>query len=186
MASLEESTTVDRELIERIAGGDASALAALYERMRAPLGGYLVLLVRDSGVAEEVLQDTMLAIWRGAPRFRGESSVRSWVFAIARRRAIDRLRRVNDRIDRDADLESRIDHRPGPEAIALTAFAQAELEQAIATLPRHHREVLMLLFQFELSYAELAEVLAVPMGTVKSRISHARRALRARLGEPPL
>jgi len=96
------------------------------------------------------------------------------------------LRRLNDRIDRDADLDAHIDHRPGPETIALNAFAQAELEQAIDALPRHHREVLMLLFQFELSYTELSEVLDVPIGTVKSRISQARKALRTRLGEPPL
>ena len=131
MASVEHVTALERELLASIAGGDAGALTALYERMRAPLLAYLILLVRDNGVAEEVLQDTILAVWRGAGRFRDESSVRSWVFAIARRRAIDRLRSMHDRLENDEQLTLRVDDRPGPEELAISSATQAEIETAI-------------------------------------------------------
>lgn len=181
MARVEHSTALERELLASIAGGDASALTALYEQMRPQLAAYLALIIRDNGVAEEVLQDTFLAVWRGAGRFRDESSVRSWVFAIARRRAIDRLRSMSDRFESDAGLAEHLDARPGPEELAISSATQSELEHAIRQLPRIHQEVLMLLFAYELSYSELAAVLAVPIGTVKSRISNARRALRREL-----
>lgn len=183
MVSVEHGAALERELLASIAGGDAGALTVLYERMRAPLLAYLTLLVRDNGVAEEVLQDTILAVWRGAGRFRDESSVRSWVFAIARRRAIDRLRSRHDRLENDEKLASRVDARPGPEELAISRATQAEIETAIRTLPRIHQEVLMLLFAYELSYAELSSVLAVPLGTVKSRVSNARKALRRELDQ---
>lgn len=183
MASVEHGTALERELLASIVGGDAGALTVLYERMRAPLLAYLTLLVRDSGVAEEVLQDTILVVWRSASRFRNESSVRSWVFAIARRRAIDRLRGMHDRLENDEHLASRIDDRPGPEELAISGATQTEIEAAIRALPRIHQEVLMLLFAYELSYAELSSVLAVPLGTVKSRVSNARKALRRELNQ---
>jgi RNA polymerase sigma-70 factor (ECF subfamily) len=183
MASVEHGTALERELLTSIAGGDAGALTVLYERMRAPLLAYLTLLVRDKDVAEEVLQDTILAVWRGAGHFRNESSVRSWVFAIGRRRAIDRLRKTHDRLENDGQLATRIDDRPGPEELAISNATQAEIETAIRTLPRIHQEVLMLLFAYELSYTELSSVLSVPLGTVKSRVSNARKALRRQLSQ---
>jgi RNA polymerase sigma-70 factor (ECF subfamily) len=183
MARLEESSVVERELIASIAEGDSAALAELYTRLRDPLAAYLTLIVRDSSLREEVIQDTFLAVWNGAGRFRGESSPRSWVFGIARRRAIDALRRTKTPLLVEIDERARVDRAPGPEQVAIANFEAAEIRSAIERIAAIHREVLMLIFTQGLSYAETAEILAVPIGTVKSRLSNARRTLRNELGE---
>ena len=181
MASLEETSVVERELIASIAAGDSAALAELYARLRAPLAAYLALIVRDPTLREEVIQDSFLAVWNGASRFRGESSARSWVFGIARRRAVDALRRTKAPILLDIDGRDRVDRSPGPEQIAIASFEAAEIRSAIERIAAIHQEVLMLIFTQGLSYAETAEVLAVPVGTVRSRLNHARKSLRNEL-----
>ncbi len=144
---------------------------------------HISLVVGDSALAEEIFQDTMLAIWRSAASFRGESRVRTWVIAIARRQARDRLRRRQLRLVSDAELADRPSPAPGPEAVALARAAVSDVAGAIAGLGRSHREVLGLAFGAGLSLAEVAEVLQVPVGTVKSRMAAARTALIRALGE---
>jgi Sigma-70 region 2 len=82
----------DEVLLVRVADGDAAALAALYRRHGAGLFGFLQRYVRDPMVAEEILQDTLLAVWRSAHLYAGRSGVRTWLFGIARRQAHNRLR----------------------------------------------------------------------------------------------
>ena len=138
---------------------------------------HISLIVGERALAEEIFQDTMLAIWRSAGSFRGESRVRTWVIAIARRQARDRLRRRQLRLVSDTELADRPSPGPGPEAIALERAAVAEVAEAITSLGRSHREVLGLVFGADLSLAEAATVLCVPVGTVKSRLTAARAAL---------
>lgn len=174
-------TKDDHALVERIATGDPQALARLYERHRGPLSAYLSLFTADRGLIEELVQDTMLAAWDGAMRFAGRSSVRTWLFAIARRRAADILRRRSLPIVGDERIAALPDSSPGPEQQALASATQADLQAAMDRVSVVHREVLVLTFVHELSYGELGEVLGVPLGTVKSRLSNARKALRAQL-----
>lgn len=171
----------DRSIVARMAGGDAEALGELYGRYRRPLFSYLLLLTPDRGLAEEILQDTLVAVWRGAGRFEGRASVRGWLFGVARRQAHNAVRRrVLPRAEEGA-LATVAADEPGPEAVALAAAERAELTAAIGALAPLQREVLVLAVGHGLSYAELADVLGVPMGTVKSRLSNARRALQERL-----
>lgn len=171
----------EAELIARIAAADRDALAELYTRHQRPLMGYLMTFTQDHGLAEEVLQDTLLAVWRGAPSFERRSSGRTWLFGIARRQALGQLRRRRLPLAGPNEIETAPADSPSPEDTALANIAGEELEQQIASLAAVHREVLMLTFGAELSYSELAGVLGVPLGTVKSRLSNAKRALRARL-----
>jgi RNA polymerase sigma-70 factor (ECF subfamily) len=143
----------------------------------------IVLVVGDRGLSEEILQDTMLAVWRGAAGFRGESRVRSWLVAIARRQARDRLRRHRTTLVEDAVLAERPAAEPGPEDVALGRVEAAAVARAIGTLGVAQREVLGLVFGAGLSLAETAEVLEVPLGTVKSRLAAARSALDRLLAE---
>src|SRR5688572_6724579 len=83
----------DRALLARVAAGDAEALAQLYARHRPALLAYLALLAPEPGLAEELVQDTLLAAWRGAPGYAGRASVGAWLLGIARRRAHDARRR---------------------------------------------------------------------------------------------
>lgn len=166
----------DRELLRR-AGGDADALTELYERHGTDLFSYLVRLVGDATLAEEILQDTLLAIWRSdrVPRVNG--SVRAWFYALARRQALARL--PGQRLHVVHLTESDRDTPPplGPDEIALASMETARLTAAVEHLGPLQREVLGLAFVTQLSLPELAEVLGVPIEIVKIRMATARSAL---------
>lgn len=167
----------DATLLREIGRGDRDAMALFYRRHVRVVSAQVVLVVGDRVLCEEIVQDTMLAVWRGAGGFRGESSARSWLVGIARRRTRDRLRARRLRLVDDSFLAEQPGSGPGPDAIALDRAELAEVRGAIAELDRSHREVLGLAFGCGLSLPEVAEVLEIPLGTVKSRLSAARTAL---------
>jgi RNA polymerase sigma factor (sigma-70 family) len=171
------------ELIERIAVGDRAALEELYERNRRPLLGYLHVLTGDHGLAEEILQDALFAAWNGADRFTGSSSGRAWLYGIARRRARDAMRKRRFQFVDLASIDEVAASEPEPADIALVNAGIGDLADAIDRLSDAHRETLILTFVHGLSYQELADVVGVPIGTVKSRLSNAKRALRVVLNE---
>jgi RNA polymerase sigma-70 factor, ECF subfamily len=173
----------DAQLLRRIGQGDEIAMAAFYREHGRVVFGQILLVAGERALAEEILQDTMLAVWRGAGSFRGESSVRSWVIAIARRQARDRLRGRRLRMVDEAVLAAQPSSDPGPEAMALDRAELAEVTDAIRDLTLLHREVLGLVFSSGLSLPEVAGVLEIPVGTVKSRLAAARSALSRRLDE---
>jgi|SRR5579875_2223707 len=164
-------------LLSRIARGDQAAMTAFYQRHGRVVLSQVLLVVGERPLAEEIVQDTMLAVWRGAGTWRGESSVRSWVIAIARRQARDQRRRHRLPQVGEVALAGQPDAAPGPELVALDRAEAAEVAAAIRTLAPAHREVLGLAFGAGLSLPEVAHVLEVPLGTVKSRLTAARAAL---------
>jgi len=173
----------DVQLLRRIGQGDEDAMAAFYREHGRVVLGQVLLVAGERVLAEEILQDTMLAVWRGASSFRGESSVRSWVIAIARRQTRDRLRSRRLRVVDDAFLADQPSASPGPEVTALDRANLAEVTSAIRELAPAHREVLGLAFGSGLSLPEVADVLEIPVGTVKSRLAAARTALSRILSE---
>jgi RNA polymerase sigma-70 factor (ECF subfamily) len=173
----------DADLLRRVAGGDQQALAELYRRHGRIVLAQIDLVAADRAFSEEVLQDTMLAAWRGAASFRGDSSVRSWLIAIARRQARDRRRRRRMHTVGDEALAGQPSGTPGPEHVALDRAEVAEVAAAIRELAPAHREVLGLMFGAGLSLREVAGVLDIPVGTVKSRLAAARTALNRSLDE---
>jgi RNA polymerase sigma factor (sigma-70 family) len=168
---------VDMLLIARLAEGDEASLTRLYERHSQAIFSYLIQLTGDRSESEEILQDTFVAAWKAARRFRGLSRVRTWLLAIARRQARDRRRRHALDIDTGTELEGMVDPSDGPDTIVLARVESAEFAGLVARLSAHQRDILNLAFVQELSYAEMAEVLGVPIGTVKSRLNNARRTL---------
>jgi RNA polymerase sigma-70 factor (ECF subfamily) len=169
----------DEALLRAVAGGDAGALSQLYERHARALFGYLLRLAGDRMTAEEILQDTMLAVWRSAGSFQHRAKPTTWLFGVARRQAHNRLRArpapeafaLPDRADGDA----------GPDELAIAAAGGTPVAAAVDRLPEHHRDVIALVFVAGLPLAEVAEVLGIPVGTVKSRLHHARAAVAATL-----
>ena len=182
-ADRRDSACDDAELLRRISRGDEDAMAAFYREHGKVVLAQVVLVTGERVLAEEIVQDTMLAVWRGAASFRGESSVRSWVIAIARRQTRDRLRRRRLRVVDDAFLADQPGSNPGPEVMALDRAELAEVKGAIQRLAPAHRELLGLVFGSGLSLPEVAGVLRIPAGTVKSRLSAARTALNRILNE---
>ncbi|HEY9240399.1 MAG TPA: RNA polymerase sigma factor [Streptosporangiaceae bacterium] len=168
----------DAVLLQQVASGDRDALGALYRRHARAVLAQIRLVVGERGLSEEILQDTMLAVWRGAGSFRGVSQVRSWIIAIALRQARDRLRRRRLAVVADESvLSEQAAADPGPEAQVLERAELAAVADAIRGLSPGHREVLGLVFGADLTLAGAAEVLGVPVGTVKSRLAAARAAL---------
>jgi RNA polymerase sigma-70 factor, ECF subfamily len=170
-------------LLRMIGQGDEDAMAEFYRAHGRVVLAQVLLMTGERVLAEEIVQDTMLAVWRGAGSFRGESSVRSWVIAIARRQTRDRLRGHRLRVVDDAFLADQPGPGPGPEVMALDRAELAEVMGAIRELAPAHREVLGLAFGTGLSLPEVAGVLEIPVGTVKSRLSAARTALNRILDE---
>ncbi len=176
----------DAQLLQHIARHDRGALATLYERHHRPLFTFLLQHTRDRGLAEELLQDTFVAVWRGAAgfdeRFRDETaSVRAWLTGIARRQAHNTLRRLRLPQADVSALEELAAPDPEPEAWTLTLSTRDELLDAFERLPLHYREIAVLALVQDYSYSEMAAILDVPLGTVKSRLAAAKRQLRALL-----
>jgi RNA polymerase sigma-70 factor, ECF subfamily len=169
---------LEADLLARVAAGDTGEpLRRLYDRYERPLYGLGVHLLRERGLAEELVQETWLRVWRSAARFDAErGSVRTFVFTIARRVAVDLWRRPSSRALGDeladaAAVEARI------EEILLAVTVR----DAMTSLSPAHREVLELIYDDDLTLAAIAERLGIPLGTVKTRAHHALRALRRAL-----
>lgn len=171
----------EQGILDRIARGDRGALTEMYARYQAALFRYLIQLIGDYGLAEEVLQDTLVAVWKSAASFEGRSTVQTWLIGIARRQAHNYLRRRALPLADVAELEVVAASEPEPEDAVLASVEREELAAAIRCLAPVHREALVLAFVNGLSYREMATALGVPEGTVKSRLSNAKRALRTLL-----
>jgi RNA polymerase sigma-70 factor, ECF subfamily len=167
------------DLVRRIAQRDEEAMGEFYRRYGRIVFAQILLVANERTLAEEIVQDTMLAVWRGAGSYRGESTVLSWLIAIARRRTRDRMRGRRLRVvpDAYASAAQQASSEPGPELVALDRAELAEVKAAIRLLTPAHREVLGLALGTGLSLPEVADVLNIPVGTVKSRLAAARSAL---------
>jgi RNA polymerase sigma factor (sigma-70 family) len=171
------SVESDESLVDALATGDAGAMRPLYERHAAAMLRLLRRLTSDVSVAEEILQETWLAVWQSAGSYQRQSSVRGWLLGVARRQAHNRLRRkeavtveleeAGDVADPAVDVEARI----------VAAADHAQLVAAVAGLPEHLREVVVLALVEDLPPRDIAVALGIPPGTVRSRMHHARAQL---------
>lgn len=172
----------DRDLIARIARSDRDAMRLLYERHLRTLDAFLRGRGADPSTAADTVQDTMLEVWRRAGRFAGASSVKTWMFSIARNKLVDRQRRAV-RVSLVEEVPETVDPDPDPEALTMAARDRERLRGCLDGLKPAHRLVIRLAFYEDLSYDEIAEVEAVPKGTVKTRVFHAKQLLLRCLGQ---
>ncbi|MCS6952379.1 MAG: sigma-70 family RNA polymerase sigma factor [Bryobacterales bacterium] len=178
----------DRRLVEALREGGEEAYETLLARFQQPVYNLVARLLQDPGDAPDVVQDIFLKIFRKISGFRGQSSLKTWVYRIAVNEAHNHRRWHGRHRRREVGLEecgSLVDtSRDGARSPFETAVAQesrALLEQALAALSPVLREAVVLRDVEDLSYEEIAEILQVPLGTVKSRILRGREALRAEL-----
>lgn len=168
----------DELLVIRCQLGERAAFDELTERWHPPLWKYLRRVAGSDDAAKDVAQDVWLRVLRGIGRLRDGSRLRPWLFGIARHTLMDRLRQqYAGVVDIDFDVTELAAGQPAESPEEELAAMENELER----LPVTEREVLTLFYLRELSLAEVAEVLAVPVGTVKSRLFRARRLLRQAL-----
>jgi RNA polymerase sigma-70 factor (ECF subfamily) len=163
-----------------VAGGDQDAFEALYRGFYPRLRRFLERMMRRPQLVEEVLNDTMLVVWRKAHTYNLRSKVSTWIFAIAYRKALKALTRVDDPVDLDfEDDASEADS--GPEAELMEQELRVFLSHALTSLSADQRAVIELTYYHGCTYREIAEIMKCPLGTVKTRMLHARRKLRALL-----
>jgi len=187
MRGREALVTVSQEslenlLLKRVAKRDRAALAELYARFQRPLFSYLYHLLGQKEMAEDVLQEIMLIVWQRAHTFQGTAQAASWIFGIAHHQAFKALRRdANTTFVGLAAALHLSDDALEPEADVLRRITHEEIASALACLTPEHREVLELAFFQDFACKEIAAIAGIPLGTVKSRLSYARRALKAAL-----
>ena len=177
-----KTTIQDSTLVQCIITGDEAALASLYDRYSGMLFTMLLRILNDSGAAEEVLQDLFLQVWRGAGRFdASRGTLAAWLLIMGRSRALSRLR-VRRRWEvRERPEELYFQTVPSPldlEDEVMRMQLNQRLREAIATLPVKQREAVELAYFEGMSQAEIAVRTGSPLGTVKSRVRCAMRALR--------
>ncbi|MEM8776402.1 MAG: sigma-70 family RNA polymerase sigma factor [Pseudomonadota bacterium] len=173
---------LDEFLLKAVAKGDHLAFRRLHSRYYTRVLNFSFRIVQKTDRAEEVANDTMLAVWRGAAKFQGRAKVSTWIFSIAYRTAIKSKRfflfeRNQEQIDDRFDLK---DESVTP---IETLFEHKRVQSALSELPAHLRAVVQLTYYDGMSYAEIAQIVGCAEGTVKSRMSRAREMLRGFLGE---
>ena len=167
MSIVESASSGDRRaaaldevaLLDRIAAEDASAFDALYRAYQPRLKRFIGGMTQRSALIEEVLDDTMMVVWRKAPTYNGEAKVSTWIFAIAYRQTLKALRR--------RELQQQELHR--------------HLGQALAGLSADQRAVIELTYYLGYACREIAQIMGCPVDTVKTRMFYARRKLKTLL-----
>jgi len=197
MSTKAQEVAFDQELVNRFKGGDQSAFDEMVSRYWDRIFGMVNQLLRNTQDAEEVTQDAFIRAHRGLANFRGDAAFSTWLYQIATNLARNRYwywwRRKRDKsVSFDAPVSADnattlADLIPAeletPDDITVTQEFIDRIAQGMERLSAKHREILTLRNIKNLSYEEIADILAISVGTVKSRIARARESLRAKLGE---
>jgi RNA polymerase sigma-70 factor, ECF subfamily len=177
LAATAGKTSSDELLVEQIAAGSKPAMQALYARHRTYVYRWLLRFVSNETLAEDLLSDVFLDVWRQAGRFQRRSSVSTWLLAIARHKALSARRRRTG-AELDEKIEATIADPANDPELALQEKDRGELvRRALMRLSLEHREVIDLVYYHEKSVDEVAQILDVPPATVKTRMFYARKKL---------
>ena len=167
----------DFSLISRIAQRDETALRALFARHQVRVFRFVVRLVRNEAVAEELANEVFMEVWRNAHKFEGRANVSTWVLSIAHNRAVSSLRKKRDENwDEDSALQI-ADDDDDPEVRAQKADKRQLLRKCLEQLSADHRVIIDLAYYHEKSIAQISEIVGIPEATVKTRMFYGRRRL---------
>ncbi|MFQ5524898.1 MAG: RNA polymerase sigma factor [Thermoanaerobaculia bacterium] len=175
--------TDEATLLERHRQGDTEAFGELYSEFETMVYNLALRMSGNPADAEDITQETFVRAYRHLKKFKGRSSLKTWIFRIALNCSNTRLRRRGRRLarqidDGEAELERTSDENRSPEDWMVATDLSAAVRDGLTRLPGHYREA-VLLRDFEgMSYAEIASVLGVRIGTVRSRIARGREQLR--------
>lgn len=173
----------DLDLIRRVAANDAGALQVLFGRHNVRIYRFIARLVSSEAIAEELTNEVFIDVWRNAAKFEGRSAPTTWLYAIARNKAISSLRRRRDEV-LDEDMAAEIpDAGDTPEVAAQKTDKRSIIRSCLERLSAEHREVIDLVYYHEKSVREVSEITDTPEATVKTRMFYARKALSALLLE---
>jgi RNA polymerase sigma-70 factor, ECF subfamily len=185
LIATEKSVHADTTLVRRIQVGDMAAFESLFMKYQGQIYRTALAITRDPGAAEEILQDCFYKTYLNIMNITGEGSLAPWLHRVAVNLSCNviKKRRIRlENIDDVADSFVTTDPRQSPESLLERAELQAKMRDAINSLPLKHRLVVTLHYLQDFSLPEIAFILELPVGTVKSRLHHARRTLREKLG----
>ncbi len=187
------SDSSDEELLRAYRDGNSEAFKTLFRRYRGPLFNFLLRRVRDRGRAEELYQDSWTKVIERSAEFRGDSKFSTWLYTIARNACIDHQRKMKFRGHASLDATQRGGNQPmvervanpglGPEQLASGQALGERIRIAVEALPEEQREVFLLRQLQGLGFKEVAEVVGVPVNTVKSRMRYALERLQLGLDD---
>ena len=172
----------DQRLLRQLRLGDRDAYIKVAERFKAEIWAYIYRLCGDRELAADICQETAIAIWRAAPEFMGIKALRSWVYRVAHNIYVDYRRKAGPRV---ISLDEMTHDVPAPcEHNSITTLAAKQsVARALRQLPEDLRLAIVLTKIQGLSSREAADVLQVPVGTLKWRVAHGLKALRERMTE---
>jgi RNA polymerase sigma-70 factor (ECF subfamily) len=171
------SPSEETRIIRRLSAGDEEALGVLIDRYGGALLHFAHRLVGDMQMAEEICQDTMLKAWQQAGSFRMDGHLKAWLFRVARNNAIDYIRRKRLPTEEFQAAHDTATEDQQPEREAERSWLNEAILDALEALPDQYREVIDMRFFQDMCYQEIAEVLKIPLGTVKSRLNYALKGL---------
>jgi RNA polymerase sigma-70 factor (ECF subfamily) len=174
-----ERTPSDHDLIRRVARGDRNAMHALFLHHQVRVYRYALRMVRDSAIAEDVVSEVFLDVWQQADRFKGGSSVSTWLLAIARHKALSAVR-PGPEARRVADAgvaETVADLADDPEVVAGHMSRGMVIRQCMRALDTAHAEIIDLVYYQGKSVKEISAIVRLPESTVKTRMFYARLQL---------
>jgi RNA polymerase sigma-70 factor, ECF subfamily len=168
---------LDKSLIESVAAGDRQAMQVLFQRHNVRVYRFVLRLVGQEAIAEEIVGDVFLNVWQYAASFQSRCEVTTWILTIARHKAISLLRRRGEAPLTDAMADTVPDPHEGAEA-GIERAERSELVRAcLAQLSPLHREIIDLVYYHEKSVEEVAQIVGAPKATVKTRMFYARSHL---------
>jgi len=171
----------DKGLLNRIADGSIEAFNLFYEIYYLHLYNYILRLVKDPFISEEILQETFVSVWLGAKKFKNRSLVKTWVFRIAHNKSVSWLRKKRfllTSFEDNSEKTYRAEEEKGTEYNAENKIFEDAIYRAVNKLSPKHRAVIELSFKYGFSYKEIAHIMNCPVGTVKSRMSYAIKYLK--------
>ena len=183
------AVTSDTDLVARAAAGDGVCFDQLVERYHRQIANFVFRMVGNYETALDLTQEVFIKVYSSLGRYNPEFKFSTWIYKIASNTAIDYLRKQSVAVSPlymvsgdDEEFELPIPSKgPNPERALERTERSAQIEEAISKLPPRYRELIVLRHVSELSYDEIAEVTALPLGTVKNRIFRAREAMRKHL-----
>jgi RNA polymerase sigma-70 factor (ECF subfamily) len=181
--------TSDEALIRAIADGDRRAMQTLYQRHHVRVYRFVLRLTNDASVAEDLVSEVFMDVWRQADGFKAQSQVSTWLMSIARHKALSALRRRSDEQLDGHMAEAIEDPADDPETIVRNEDRSAVVQTCLSQLSAPHREVIDLVYYHEKSVDEVARIVGIPASTVKTRMFYARKHMgkllaAAGIGEP--
>jgi RNA polymerase sigma factor (sigma-70 family) len=187
-ATVAGATVDDVVLMAGVAAEQMDAFEALYRRYHPRLVRFLDGMTRRPALVEEILDDTMLVVWRRAHTWLPTAKVSTWIFGIAYRQALKALRHVDDAVefqdtDEQADASDADHFHASPDGALQQQQLRIQLDGALATLSPEQRAVIQMTYYLGYSCRDIAQVMDCPVDTVKTRMFYARRRLRALLGD---